>query len=67
VLDVWFSSDCVCFKIDHLSNINEMQAFNTANVYGVPVGRRENNELLWVKGLSSKPSGKYIVAPNLCL
>ena len=26
-----------------------MQAFNTANVYGVPVGRKENKKLLWVK------------------
>ena len=26
-----------------------MQAFNIANVYGVPVVRRENNKLLWVK------------------
>ena len=49
MLDVWFSSDCVCFKIEHLSNINEMQAFNTPNVYGVPVWCWENNKLLWVK------------------
>ena len=49
VLDVWFSRDCVCFKIEHLSYINEMQAFNTTNVYGNSVGRRKNNELLWVK------------------